>query len=272
MRLKVPWSGTLEIRSIKRAAAVLRCIVDKPEGMSPTGIVEITGLSKATVHRILHTLASDDLVRVEGGRYLPGHFLVALAADSDPFRDLKRVAADHLAALRNVTGETAALVVRRGTKRVTILVALAFHELKAAPDVGSAKPVHAGAAGKALLAFIDPEELEELLDGHKFARLAANTVTSHAQFMRDVHKVCQQGFAVSSEESVDGQAAIAAPITIDGNVVAVVNLSAPVVRASKRAVREWTPHVLATARAIAGAERSRAKASRLTQVSRRSRL
>ena len=65
----------MEIRSIKRAAAVLRCFVDKPEGLSLTGIVEITGLSKATVHRILYTLASDDLVRIEGGRYLPGPLL-----------------------------------------------------------------------------------------------------------------------------------------------------------------------------------------------------
>lgn len=262
----------MEIRSIKRAAAVLRGIVGKPEGLSPTGIVELTGLSKATVHRILHTLASDDLVRVEGGRYLPGSLLVALAADADPLRDLKRAAADQLAALRNITGETAALVIRRGTQRVTVLVALAFHELKAAPDVGSAKPVHAGAAGKALLAFIDADELENLLDGHKFTRLAANTVTSHAQFMRDVHKARQQGYATSSEESVDGQAAIAAPIILDGSAVAVVNLSVPVVRASKRAFREWTPHVLATARAIANAEKSRAKANRVAQVSRRSRL
>lgn len=262
----------MEIRSIKRAAAVLRSIVDKPEGLSSTGIGEITGLSKATVHRILYTLASDDLVRLEDGRYLPGPFLVALAADSDPFRDLKRAAADPLAALRNVTGETAALVVRRGTQRVTVLVALAFHELKAAPDVGSAKPVHAGAAGKALLAFIDPGELERLLDGYKFTRLAANTTVSPAQLMRDVHRVRQQGYAVSSEESVDGQAAIAAPIMLSGSVAAVVNLSAPVVRASKRAIREWTPHVLAAAKAIATAERSRVKANRLAPVSRRTRL
>jgi DNA-binding IclR family transcriptional regulator len=262
----------LEIRSIKRAAAVLRCIVDKPEGLSPTGIVEITGLSKATVHRILYTLSSDDMVRMEGGRYLPGPLLLALAAGADPYRDLKRVALEPLSALRNATGETAALVIRRGVQRVTILIALAFHELKVAPDVGSAKPVHAGAAGKALLAFLDADEVERLLEGHKFARLAANTVTSYAHFMRDVHKTRQQGFAVSSEESVDGQAAIAAPIIVDGNVIAVVNLSAPVVRFSRRALREWTPHVLAAAKAIASAEKSRVKANRLAQVSRRSRL
>jgi len=262
----------LEIRSIKRAAAVLRSIVDKPDGMSSTGIGEITGLSKATVHRILYTLASDDLVRMEGGRYLPGAFLIALAADSDPFRDLKRTAAEPLAALRNATGETAALVVRRGTQRVTILVALAFHELKAAPDVGSTKPVHAGAAGKALLAFIDPGELEILLDGYKYARLAVNTVMSQAQLLRNVQRVRQQGYAVSSEESVDGQAAIAAPIMLNGGVAAVVNLSVPVVRASKRAVREWTPQVLAAAKAIASAERSRVKANGLAGVSRRTRL
>lgn len=264
--------GRLEIRSIKRAAAVLRCIALQPEGMSSTGICEITGLSKATVHRILYTLASDDFVRVEGGRYFPGTFLLALANGSDAFRDLKRSAQDRLAELRNATGETAALVVRRGMERVTISLALSFHELKAAPEVGSAKPIHAGAAGKALLAFVDAEELESAFEGYKFTRLAANTTASLSQFLRDLQKVRQQGYAQSSEESVDGQAAIAAPIRVGGEVVGVVNLSVPVVRASKRAVREWAPHVLATAKAISVAQRTKARGAKPVQVPRRSPL
>ena len=88
-------------------------------------------------------------MRVDRGHYLPGNFFLTLANGSDPFRDLKTVAADvHLERLRQLTRETAALVVRRGTERVTIAVALSPHELKAVPEIGSAKPIHAGAAGR----------------------------------------------------------------------------------------------------------------------------
>jgi DNA-binding IclR family transcriptional regulator len=240
----------MEVRAIKRATEVMRSIAVHPDGLSLTGIAEITGLSKATVHRILHTLTAADFVRLENGRYLPGNFFLTLANGSDSFRDLKKAAAGHLDHLCRRTGETAALVVRRGQERVTIAVALSPHELKAVPEVGSTKPIHAGAAGKALLAYLSPEERDSVLQGYRLERVAANTVTSHVELLREIQKVRQQGYAMSAEESVNGQAAIAAPVLKDGEIVAVVNLSVPVARATRRAMREWTPQVIAAAKAI----------------------
>jgi len=261
----------VEIRSIRRAAAVLRCIAFRPTGLTLSMVCELTGLSKATVHRILHTLATDDLVRADGGQYFPGSLLLVLARGSDTHRELKEIAEPRLIELRNLTGETAALVVRRSLERVTISVALSQHELKAAPEIGSAKPIHAGAAGKSLLAFLDADELNQILHGYRFARLAANTTTSLSQMLRDLQRARQQGYATSEEESVDGQAAIAAPILVDGAVVGVINLSIPIVRATKRALREWLPAVMATAKAVANAQRARTKGTKQIQTLRRKR-
>ena len=251
----------MEVRSIRRATDVMRCIALHSDGLSLTGISEITGLSKATAHRILQTLAATDFVRFEDGQYLPGNFFLTLANGSDAFRDLKRTAASPLDHLCRKTGETATLVVRRGLERVTIAVALSPHELKAVPEVGSSKPIHAGAAGKALLAYLSAEERDSVLDGYPLERVAANTVTSHAELFREIQKVQQQGYALSAEESVNGQAAIAAPILKDGEVVAVVNLSVPVARATKRAMREWTPLVISAAKAISMPQRGKRRSS-----------
>ena len=247
----------MEVRSIRRATDVMRCIALHPDGLSLTGISEITGLSKATAHRILQTLIAAEFVRLEDGQYLPGNFFLTLANGSSAFRDLKKAAASQLDHLCGKTGETAALVVRRGLERVTIAVAYSPHELKAAPEIGSSKPIHAGAAGKALLAFLDPDELKSVLEGYRPMRVAANTVTSHAELLREIQKVRQLGYALSAEESVNGQAAIAAPILKDGEIVAVVNLSAPLARVTKRTVREWTPFVMAAAKAISMPPRSK---------------
>jgi IclR family acetate operon transcriptional repressor len=246
----------MEVRSVRRATDVMRCVALHPDGLSLTGISELTGLSKATAHRIVQTLAAAEFVRLEGGQYLPGNFFLTVAGGSSAFRDLKKAAASQLDHLCRKTGETAALVVRRGLERVTIAVTYSPHELRAAPEIGSTKPIHAGAAGKALLAFLEPGELESVLDGYRLARVAASTVTSHAELLREIHKVRQQGYALSAEESVNGQAAIAAPILKDGEIIAVVNLSAPLARVTKRAVREWTPVVMAAAKAISMAQRS----------------
>ena len=74
---------------------------------------------------------------------------------------------------------------------------------------------------------------------------------TQAQLAREIQKVAQQGYALSAEESVNGQAAIAAPILQDGAILAVVNLSIPLPRATKRAIRQWVPMVVGAAKAKA---------------------
>ena len=214
-----------------------------------------TSLSKTTSLRILQTLVRAHFVTEDAltGVYYPGPVFLQLGLTSEPFEGLKRVAHPYLERLRDAVGETAALVVLRGADRMTVDVAVGLHELKSVPDIGSVKPIYAGAAGKALLAALPEVDAIRLIERKPFAKVARSTIESPKALLRALNLVRARGYARSLEETVNGQGAIAAAILCDSALVAAVNLCVPAVRFSERFVKKAVPHVLTAARDISRA-------------------
>ena len=70
-RSQEPARGTY-LQSLQRGVAVLDLISQSVPGISAREIADRTGLDPAVAHRILRTLARDDLVVKTSGRYTPG--------------------------------------------------------------------------------------------------------------------------------------------------------------------------------------------------------
>lgn len=248
----------LEVRAISRAVDVLRHIGNVGTGVSLSEIAASVGLSKATTHRVLQTLQAAQFVRCNplNGYYILGAEFVRLAHGADPYESLKRIARPFLEAIRDETAETVALVVRDHDERLTIEVLLSPQELKAAPAVGSRKPIHAGAAGKALLALATEEELEALAARTGLPRLTGTTLTSLVEIKRELARIRGLGYARSSEEAVEGQCAVGIPIIVGARVIAAINICGPVMRATpertERMVKKGTAAAKRIAAALAG--------------------
>lgn len=243
----------MEIRAISRAVSVLKYIGQVATGVSLTEIAASVGLSKATTHRILHSLQSVGFVRCDplNGHYFLGPLLLALAQRADPHESLKRLARPFLESLRDETQETVTLVTRDHDERFTIDVLLSPQELKVAPPVGSKRPIHAGAAGKALLALASDEELQALAARTGLPRLTRTTVTSLAELKREIAKVRNLGYARSVEEAVEGQAAVGIPIIVDERVVAGINICGPSSRITPRRAQVMVKRGMVAARQLA---------------------
>jgi len=243
----------MEVRAISRAIDVLRYIGNAKSGVSLTEIAASVGLSKATTHRVLQTLQSGEFVRCDAatGYYSVGAEFLRLAHRADPHESLKRIARPFLESLRAATEETVALVVRDHDERLTIDVLLSPQELKATPAVGSKKPIHAGAPGKALLADANDAQLEALVARTGLPRLTATTVTSAAGLKREIARVRAVGYAKSIAEAVEGQGAVSVPIMVQGRVVAAINICGPTFRLRPNRVQRMIKGGVAAARRIA---------------------
>lgn len=228
----------------------MRCLALRPGGMALTELAAATALSKTTTYRILQTLTAARFVTSDPltGLYFPGTAFMQLGLTSESFEGLKRAARPHLEQLRDAVGETAALVVLRGAERITIDVAIGLHELKAVPEIGSAKPIYAGAAGKVLLASLPDADVKRLIEQRPFCKVARNTIETPKALLSALNLVRVRGYARSVEETVNGQGAIAAPVLCNGTLVAAVNLCVPTVRLSEKFAEKAVPHVLKAAR------------------------
>lgn len=200
-------------------------------------LVEQTGLSRATVHRLAVALEVHRLLaRDREGRWRLGSRLGELggpAADA-----LLERAAPVLARLRDSTGESAQLYRRQGDRRICVAAAERATGLRDTVPVGSSLPMTAGSAAQVLLAWA-PEEA--------VVRAAAFTP-------RTLSEVRRRGWAHSVAERESGVASVSAPIrTRDGRVVAAVSVSGPLERLTRSPGRLHAEAVCAAAAELARA-------------------
>jgi len=181
-------------------------------------LVEVTGLSRPTAHRLAAALVAHGLVRRdEELRYLPGLRLIALGHAASRSLPLARVAQGPLEALRDATGESAQLYVREGEGRVCVAVAESPHGLRTIVPLGAVLDLNRGSAGAVL---------------------------------RADARVLACGWAESVAEREPGVASVSAPVLQAGVVVAAVSVSGPIERTSRAPGRRYAEAVMAAARAV----------------------
>lgn len=91
-------------------------------------------------------------------------------------------------------------------------VAEGTQSLRYALEAGEALALHAGAGGKAILAFLPSVEIARILDQPELAALTRHTVTDRGELDRHLEIIRKEGYAVAREERLMGAVEIAAPV------------------------------------------------------------
>lgn len=210
-----------------------------------TAIVQATGLTRTTAHRLLKALVDHGLLGFEDGGYALGPRLLALAASAlreGPLRELAHPVLERLAA---ETGESAQLFVRRGGERVCADGVEAASELRTIVPVGAALPLTAGSAGKVFLAWASEADRARLL--RRVPRFTPDT-PSAMRLAEEAASVRRRGWAASTGEREPGVASVSAPVFgPDGALVAAVSVSGPRTRVGRFRAERYAPAVLAAA-------------------------
>jgi DNA-binding IclR family transcriptional regulator len=236
------------VRAVERAVDILEALAAARRAMSVVELGTATGLSRPTLYRLLGTLAARGLVRAEreGARYGLGPGLMRLAHAWGTGSDITSAARPVLEALRDESGETAALFLLRDETRLCVAEVVSRHALAISRGIGETEHISQGATGKAMLAFIpagDP----------RLARIMATLPqgTDPARLRAALARARREGFATSAGEKFAGAVAIAAPVLDHaGAVVGSVGLFGPAVRLPPARVVELAPRVMAAAAAI----------------------
>ena len=232
------------IQSVDRAVRILKALSG---GTGRLGVSELSarlGLAKGTVHGLLRTLQAHGLVEQhpDTDKYQLGPELLNL---SNRYLDLNELRSRSLAwsellALRTQEAVRVAVLHGRG--------ALVVHHVFR-PDaslqileVGLVLPLHATALGKAALAYVDEEAVDDLL-ADNLSRLTRHTLTTPAAVRRELEFVRSRGFAREREEAILGEGGIAAAIfTRSGEPVGAIGIAGP----RERVLRGGREPVLAT--------------------------
>ena len=213
-----------------------------------TQIVEATGLTRPTAHRLVKALEDHGMLTMAGGlrgyRLGPRLLGLAVAAMRElPLRDLAHPALERLA---TVTGESAQLYVRDGERRVCIDAIESRRELRTIVAVGASLPLTKGSAGKVFLAWAQPEDRDR--------SLAALPEKEALRLARQVATARRRGWADSIGEREAGVASVSAPVfDRQGSLVAAISVSGPADRIGTAGGKRYAPAVIAAAAEVADA-------------------
>ena len=241
------------LQSVERAIQVLKSFdLDKPEW----GVNELSremGLHKSTVSRLMHTLEQGGLLSrdPDTDRYRLGVSLLGLAAQVVSFMDIRQIARPLLRQLAEDCQETVNLAVLDAGQIVDLEQFVPpARQVKTIGWVGRRMPPHCTAAGKVLLAYLNPHQLETILPTplEKFTPTTLNTLE---ELGHELEHVRRQGYAIVNEELEKGLNAVAAPIFDHaGRVHSSISVAGPSYRVPPSQFENLAAHVSRTAAEI----------------------
>ena len=207
-----------------RALSVLGAFsLTEPE-LSLSQLARAAGLPVATVFRLARELEEGRFLdRNDAGKYSLGVHLWEMGLLSPVYGRLRENAMPFLLRLHVATGETVQLAVIDGFDAIYIEKLTSEIAVPIQTRIGSRIPLHATGVGKVLLAF-SPASFTDVFLGTRLARFTEATVTNRRSLAKDLAQVVDDGFARSTEEYVLGSTSIAAPVIVDGTLVAAVGL------------------------------------------------
>lgn len=123
-------------------------------------------------------------------------------------------------------------------------------------DIGRELPAHTTALGKVLLAHLSREDLDCYLDENALTRKTPRTIVSRDDFVVELRRIRQRGYAIADAEHDAGVRALAAPIfDFTGDVRAALSLNGSPAAPVWRELKTLVALVIAAASDISGSTR-----------------
>ena len=209
------------IGSVDKAIQILNCFSQEEPVLGVGEISRLTGFTPSTVSRILSTLEAHAVVeKTEGyGRYQFGCRIYLWGLINKIQNSLVTSARPVMAQLRDETGEEVSLYVVTGNHRTRIERVESRHAIAMVGRVGGRLPLHTGASGQMLLAYMGEAERRVLLENVTLKGYTPKTITDPVALEARLETIRHQGFAVSMEEREPGAFSVVAPVRQAGNQV-----------------------------------------------------
>lgn len=221
------------VKSVSRALDIITLVGSKKGGMGVTEISKQIDINKSSVYRILSTLVQYRYVEqdTETGRYKLGYKFLEVSSQLLDSIDLRAEAKPYLQELEDETNEVIHLVVFDQGEVVYIEKLEGNETLRMHSKVGKRAPMHCTSVGKAILAHLSSSIVLDILDRKGMPMHTDKTITNKDEFLQELNKVKQKGYALDLEENEYGITCIAVPIfDHTGKVIAAISISGTTIR------------------------------------------
>ncbi|MCU4751432.1 IclR family transcriptional regulator [Halobacteria archaeon AArc-curdl1] len=218
------------VRSVETTIEILDAL-KRLDGADLSVLADHLDLTKGTVHNHLCTLIEHGFVVRNDDHFDLGIRFFEFGEHIVNKKKVYKTAVPEVDNLSDETGELASLLIEEHGQGIYLHRAEGKQALTLDTRRGARVHLHQTALGKAILANLPKERVDEIIDYYQLPKATENTLTSRDQLFSELEDIREQGYAFDREERSKGIRCIAAPvITNDGTVHGAVSVAGPTSR------------------------------------------
>jgi DNA-binding IclR family transcriptional regulator len=240
----VTTTNNSEIKSLSRGLNVLEILAKEPNGLPLSTIARQASYSKASTHRLLSTLILKGFVEKNNsnGKYLASIKLFILSSALLQGTNFNSIIRSYMKPLSDKTGETIHFVQLVDGSAYYIEKVESTNNIRMFSVIGKRAPFHCTGVGKAILAYLPEEKLDEILNKIELTKYTENTITNFDDLRENLRIIRNRGYALDNCEHEENICCVAVPLFTNSKIViGAISISAVRYRAKLEIVEGWAP-------------------------------
>ncbi|WP_226482851.1 IclR family transcriptional regulator [Natrinema amylolyticum] len=222
-------------------------IIDLLQEINKAGVTELAtklDLAPSAVHNHLSTLQEHRYVVKDGSKYRLGLRFLELGGYTRHRMELYNTAKPELKPLAKETGEKTNLMVEEHGLGIYIYRSMGNEAIQIDTYTGESAYLHNTALGKAILAHLPKERVQEIVDRHGLPSATERTITDVDELFEALAEIRDRGFAFDDEERINGLRCVAVPLLDDEEAIGAISVTGPRSRMTDERFREEIPNKL----------------------------
>jgi IclR family pca regulon transcriptional regulator len=241
------------VLSLARGLAVIEAFQDRPNGVTVADVAAQTGLSRASVRRLLITLELLGYATHTGSLYTLNTRILRLGFSFLSSFSLATLATPILADLSSAVHESCSLCILEDAEIVYVARSATKRVMSVGLSIGSRLPAYCTSMGRVLLAALPAEQLDVYLNTVNLQVHTPKTVVDKQALRDELARVRTQGYSIVDEELELGLRALAVPvISRSGHTLAAMNTGVHASRISTQDMLERILPVLSRSATLLG--------------------
>jgi IclR family acetate operon transcriptional repressor len=198
-------------QTVDRAFEIIDVLAEEG-GLRGSAVADELDMPVSTTHDYLQALIATGYVTKTDNVYRTSTRFLEVGQQQRHRMNVFTAAQDELETVAEETGEHVTLMIEENGQGVLIAIQEGEDAVSLFAYPGARMPLHATAPGKAILAYLPDERVDEILDEHGLVAVTNRTITEREELFDQLETVREQGYAVDDGERIAGMVCIAAPV------------------------------------------------------------
>lgn len=226
-------------------------ILQERDSLGVTALADELGISKGAAHCHLSTLREYGYVVKDGDKYRLGLRFIDVAHHVRNKFSIYDLVSDETDKLAEKSGELALFTIEEQHQGICLYLAAGENAVQTEIYVGYRNDLHHTAVGKAILAYMPQEELQQFFDKVELQAQTENTITDEEMLREELAEIQESGFAFNREETIPGLSGVGVPIRKPNDgVYGAISLIGPTSRMDDDRLNQLSEMVYRTANVI----------------------